>query len=122
MNLKAIAASAGAFFIAAFAVLPAKADDYTCDSGPCIVKANRSDTYKVKIEWSGQGTAYDFYRLTVTPHGGGKSTNLKLRGGESGKATINLKHEGDYEFVLFGCQNDEPDCERSSEKVRMNLY
>ncbi len=122
MNLKAIAALLVFAAVPALAVLPAHADDYTCDSGPCIVKADRSGKYKVKIVWSGQGTSYAYYKLAVTPHGGGDSTELKLRGGEKGKTTINLKQAGDYELVLSGCDKSGSSCERSSEKVRMNLY
>jgi hypothetical protein len=121
MKLRDMASLAVLALVPAFAILPAHADDFTCDSGPCIVKADRAGGYKVKIVWSGQGTSYDFYKLTVTPHGGGNRTELKLKGGEDGKATINLKHQGDYELVLFGCEKDQPECERSSEKVRMNL-
>jgi hypothetical protein len=122
MNIKAIAALAVFSAVPALTALPAHADDYTCDSGPCIVKADRYGKYKVKIVWSGQGTSYNHYKLNVTPHGGGDGKDLKLKGGQGGKATINLKHEGDWELVLYGCDKSEDQCERSSEKVRMNLY
>ncbi len=122
MNIKSTIALAVFALVPGLASLPAHADDYTCDSGPCIVKADRVGKYKVKLVWSGQGTSFDFYKLSVTPHGGGDGREIKLRGGGKGKTTINLMHEGDYELVLFGCEKGQPDCERSSEKVRINLY
>ena len=122
MKIKSLIALTVFAAVPAFGFLPANADDYTCDSGPCIVKADRVGNYKVRLVWSGQGNSYDYYKLVVQPHGGGDSKEYKLHGGDGGKKTVNLKHEGDYEITLFGCENGQSECERSSEKVRINLY
>ncbi len=108
--------------------VPASADTYTCDdSGPCIVEAKRMEGTKVFLRWSGQGTSYDFYRITAEPHGGGQEWEYVVRGKKSGGGPIDLHEINEYEITVEGCtgSRQEPEdavCVPSSEKVRMNLY
>ena len=44
-----------------FDVSSAKADPYTCDDNrPCIIEASEAGRFRVRLEWSDQGTEYDY--------------------------------------------------------------
>jgi hypothetical protein len=119
LMLAAIAATA-------FAAAPASAARYTCgDDKPCITQTNELGKHRVDLTYSGKGTSYTFYKITVRPHGGGTARELTMKGGKQGHARIDLKKKGDYEITLAGClkkgPKGEPTCTPSSEKVRVNL-
>jgi hypothetical protein len=114
------------FALATIAAAPALTDEYICDDdGPCIVAANQAGANSVALRWSGQGTSYDFYRITARPHGGGSSKTFLTGGGQGGKGTFKLQ-TGDFEITVAGCTGSkkkpkEADCRASSEHVRMNF-
>jgi hypothetical protein len=103
------------------------ADEYTCDDdGPCIVDAEDLGNYKVALQWSGQGTRYDFFKIIVGIHGGGAPLEYPLKGRNGGMGRFNLLRAGDYEITVSGCYGSrkrpaDASCIPSSEKVRMNL-
>jgi hypothetical protein len=119
------AALAATAFVAAPSV--SLAETYTCEEGPCIVFAEIvKGTSKVKLQWSGQGETYDFYRLTARAHGGGDGTEYILRGHKKGGGTIDLSEKLDWELRLEGCigdpkESDDATCTTSSEKVRLDM-
>ena len=112
--------------LAGLSAAPAFAAKYTCDDkNPCIVKAEEHGKRRVDLTWSGKGTSYDFYKIIVRNHGGGKAREFVMKGGKKGHGRIDLKKQGDYEITVAGClkkgANGQPDCKPSSEKVRLNL-
>ena len=118
------AALAATAFVAAPSV--SLAETYTCEEGPCIVFAEIvKGTSKVKLQWSGQGETYDFYRLTARAHGGGDGTEYILRGHKKGGGTIDLSEKLDWELrsrAAWATQEPEDaTCTTSSEKVRLDM-
>jgi hypothetical protein len=116
-----------ALLLATSPIGSALADDYTCDeNGPCIVQASDLGGHRVWLKWSGQSTPYDFYKISVSLHGGGPQKDYGMRGRDGGQGRFNLRDAGDYEITVAGCfgsrkQMADASCTPSSEHVRMNL-
>ncbi len=111
--------------LSCFDASTARSDPYTCDDNkPCIIEASEAGRYRVRLEWSGQGTEYDYYKIIVRLHGGGKGREFRVKGNAGGKGKFNFRKAGDYEITVAGCYGPKSAemCRPSSEKVRMNLY
>lgn len=111
--------------LSSFAASSAQGEPYTCDDNkPCIIDASEAGRYRVRLEWSGQGTEYDYYKIIAQPHGGGEGREFRVKGKAGGRGKFNLKRAGDYEITVAGCYGPKSAemCRPSSEKVRMNLY
>ncbi len=126
MSIKKLTFVAGLAGVALAAAGSAQAARYTCDkSAPCIVQTEELGKHRVLLKFSGQGTKYDHYTLTIRPHGGGAEKQVRLAGGKLGQIRLDLKKAGDYEISLAGCEKVKkgaaPVCKPSSEHVRLNL-
>ena len=111
--------------LSSFAASSAQADPYTCDDNkPCLIEASEAGRYRVRLEWSGQGTEYDYYKIIVQLHGGGEAKEFRVKGKAGGRGKFNLRKAGDYELTVAGCYGPKSAemFRASSEKVRMNLY